>query len=448
MALAVGSVGVLEYVLFRAEQYRLIDSRIEATATILISSDLSSAELHEFEEAEDIIHEVVGGERFNQFIIVYGKGGKELYRSPNAVGLPDKIPTDNKWQTIESDDQLIRVLTLPLTTRHPGYTTPTRTLQTGLILNEDLLRLKSVSQHVIGYSVVILCLILLTTAWLSQALLRPLKELAQYLRHLGSRLDSSDRSPPIPMMKAGDDEFGMLVKETELLRDAIGKGLRNTQAWTAQMAHEMKTPLTILQNSIERVQDEDDKKIVERGLSEAKAEVEHLNSLISSFLEWSAAENYPGTADDLHAVRLDQAARGLVEKFEHQFGARVKLIGESSLTVFAKRGFVLQAISNLLTNALKYSPPDSEVVIQISPTAVEILDEGPGISKAVREHLGEPFNYGITSQHGFGLGLAWVQTICRKYGWSLTFERKPIPKDGLSRPVTVARIEFPNDESE
>jgi signal transduction histidine kinase len=451
LAVAIGSVGVLQYVLFRSEQYRLIDSRIESTATLLISSELSNSDIKDFEEAEQIISEVVGGEAFNQFFVVYKKTGEELYRSPNAEALPEKIPKNEKWQTIETETgHIIRVLTVPMGRlgKAGKILGDSRTLQTGLILDEDLLRMKTLSRHVIVYSVMILALILMTTFWLAEALLRPLKGLAVYLRHMSTRLDvsaeisASTSEPPVPALNS-DDEFGELMTETRRLRDLLGKGLKNTQAWTAQMAHEMKTPLTILQNTLERARSENDFSRREALFSEASSEVGHLNALISSFLEWSAAENFPEISEDLHAVRLGAVAKDLAEKFERQYPGRIRFEGDSNLRVFAKRGFAQQAITNLVTNALRYSPSDSPVSIQILPERIEISDEGAGLPASVADHLGEPFNYGTGGAHGFGLGLAWVRTICRKYGWSLEFERRN-SADG--KPLTVASIRFPPEE--
>ncbi len=456
LAAAIGSVGVLQYVLFRTEQYRLIDSRIEATATLLISSDLSSADLKDFNEAETIISDVVGGEKFNQFIVIYSKNGNEIYRSENAEVLPEKIPRDEKWQTIETDGHIIRVLTLPLARphvpKHGGPSVDHRILQTGLILDEDLLRLKTLSRHVLAYSALIMALILLTTFWLAEALLRPLKELANYLRHMSGRLEVSpdirESEPPVPPIRDDDDEFGQLVNETRRLRDMIGRGLKNTQAWTAQMAHEMKTPLTILQNSLEQARTEPNTERREQNLLEASKEIEHLNALISSFLEWSAAENFPEIADDLHAVRLGTIASELFERFERQDPERMKFEGDSDRRIFAKKGFVHQAISNLITNSLRYSPKGATVTVRVLEDRVEIIDEGLGLPAHVVEHLGEPFNYGAKDRHGFGLGLAWVRTICRKYGWTLNFERRPnasAEKTGTSE-VTVVSIRFPKEE--
>lgn len=452
MAFAISGVGILQFLLFRSEQYRLIDSRIESTATLLISSDLSSADLQDFEEAEDIIREIVGGERFNQFIIVYGRNGRELYRSPNAVGLP-QLAFEPKWQTIETEEShLVRVLTIPLD--HPLTARlsrgPTRTLQTGLLLDEDLLRMRTVSRYMIAYSLLVLALILLTTFWLSETLLRPLKELAAYLRHLGSRLNAapmvSNPSPPMPIVRSGDDEFGLLVTETERLRELISQSLKNTQVWTAQMAHELKTPLTILQNSLERVKLEKDSTQKDVYVDEATAEIAHLNGLITSFLEWSAAENFPKEAEEVNALKLADKTRDLVEKMQRQFPGRIKFQGDSSLTVFAKRGFVQQAIANLLTNALRYSSEGSVVEVLLSEDRVEIIDEGPGIPQSVLERIGEPFNHSRSNVRGYGLGLAWVKTICSKYGWELHFERRARTRDGRELRVTVASIRFPKEE--
>lgn len=463
LAVAICSVGVLQFFLFRSEQYRLIDSRIEATATLLLSSDLSHADLKDFDEAEQIISEVVGGERFNQFIIIYRRTGEEIYRSANAEVLPTTLPRDEKWQTIEISGHFIRVLTLPLGRPRSGKNSSanldTRILQTGLILDQDLLRMQTLSRHVIIYSVLILSVILFATFWLADALLRPLKEWALYLRYMGSRLEfspnigSADLSknseiaePAVPSVRDADDEFGILVKEIQRLRKLIGKGLKNTQAWTAQMAHEMKTPLTVLQNSIESARTAQDLPSLNHTLADATSEIAHLNSLISSFLEWSAAENFPEMSEDLHAVRLGQVARESFEKTNKRFPGRIQIEGDSNLRVLAKRGFAYQAISNLTMNALKYSPTESVVKILVFQNHVEIEDEGSGLPSHVADRMGEPFNYGSKDMHGFGLGLAWVTTICRKYGWTLAFSRKNVLGTYSNKEVTVAKITFPPEE--
>lgn len=459
MAAAIGAVGVLQNLLFRAEQYRQIDNRIEATASALISSDLTEADLKEFEEAEDIIQEAIGGERFNQFIIIRGAGGQEVYRSPKAELLPKSLPIESKWQTIEQGGHLVRVLTVPLAhipnpRARETVRSDERVLQTGLILDEDLLRWKEISRHTIIYSILLLLMISFATLALSEALLRPLKELALYLRFLGRGADERQivkeeavQLPPF-QLDTRDDEFGALVKEAAALHERITAGLKKTQAWTAQMAHEMKTPLTILQNSLERSRSETDPELRSKAIDEAVAEVLHLNALISSFLDWSSAENFSGGTDLLEAVHLGPVVRSLVEKLDRQDPGRLRFECDSSLLVFARKGFVQQAVSNLVTNALKYSPKGSSVTVQLVGHELHVIDEGPGLPPEVLEQLGRPFNHGSHPNRGFGLGLAWVRTICQKYDWHLIISRIPRSMEpGAEDELTRVSISFPEESS-
>ena len=447
LAVAIGAVGVLQYLIFQAEQYRAIDQRLETTASLLLSSRLTTAELAEFEEADDIIEEVIGGERLNQFIVIHDRKGDVVYRSKNAFLLPDEIPINEKWQTIDIEGNYVRILTLPLTAQARPKR---RTIQVGLIVAEDLLRWRSVGRHILIYGALILVLIILTTWILSYGLLRPLTELASYLRFLSRRFDPKTASspglaPPPPFvrhMREGEDEFADLVRAAEAVNQTIVDGLKRTQAWTAQMAHELKTPLTILRNSLERATRAESLGNCRDSVQEAVAEVTHLNNLISGFLEWTSADSTPTSISDLHALRLGAVAWETAEKIGRDHGSRVRFEGLSNHLVFARPGFLEQAISNLLLNALKYSSSSSAVVVRVEARALEIEDGGPGIPREVLARLGQPFNYGEKGTGGFGLGLAWVSTICQKYGWRLTFNGRT---DFL--PGAVARIEFPEEDA-
>jgi signal transduction histidine kinase len=446
LAIAIGAVGVLQYLLFRAEQFHLIDHQIESTASLLISSALTTVELKEIDEAEEIVEKVIGGEKLNQFVVIISRKGQVIYRSSNAEFLPPSIPFDEKWQTIENDGHFIRVLSVPLES-HKLAGKQHRMLQTGIILDEDLIRWKSVGRHVLIYSILIVILIFLTTMILSQSLLLPLNHLAQYLKFMASQFDEKQMVTGEASMGAagtlavdlmsGHDEFGELVQAAQSLHNRIRQSLKTTQAWTAQMAHELKTPLTILRNCLEAASSASSEEVRAHEMREAISEVAHLNTLINSFLEWTAAENFPLNNSEVHAIKLKATVEETTEKISRQWHDRVKLQAESDLTVFARPGFVQQAISNLILNALKYSPLNSTVEVTLKGGVLTVTDQGPGIPEAVLQSLGQPFNYGHREAHGFGLGLAWVTTICKRYDWQLSFERGP---NGVG---TIAKIEFP-----
>ncbi len=440
LALSLTAVGVIQYFLFQAEQFHHIDQQIETTASLLISSDLNSVELKEFEDAQGVVESVVNGDKLNQFVIIFNRKGKMVYRSKIAQIVPVDISTDIRWQTIVKNGHFIRVLTLPLEKQYTSG--PHRILQVGIILDADLLRWRSLGRHLIIYSLLIILLVIGVTWSLSRSLLRPLVQLSLFLKYLSNQFDEkklvvgADAGMTLPrVIQSSKDEFSELVQAAQSLHSRILQSLKTTQVWTAQMAHELKTPLTILSNCLESFGTAKTETEKENAIKDSLNEVAHLNKLISSFLEWTSAENFPVSQAELHALKLKNVVEETALRISRNYPGRIIYKAESNITLFAQPGFLEQAISNLVVNALKYS--DGPVELILEGEKLSILDEGAGIPKSVLDNLGQPFNYAHKTAHGFGLGLAWVATICRKYEWQLKFESRG-PSGGTS-----AQIIFP-----
>jgi signal transduction histidine kinase len=429
IATAMIAVSLFQSYFFRAEQSRLIDSRIQSTASLLISSDLSSEELADFEEAESIIEEVIGGESYNQFVVISDREGKEFYRSLSAISmLPDRFSTESKWQTIEYEGHVLRVLTLPL---------GGRVLQTGLALDLELVRLRNININILFISFFFLLLLLSLTVILTRILLRPLEDLGKFLRYVNLNFKNpvSVSDAPIEYLPSDsmstNDEIGRLVTEVNQLNRNAVTSLGRTQRWTAQLTHEMKTPLTILLTQIQKLELSLTMPEQASTLAEAKSEIYRINSLVSDFLEWSQTENLPRGGDELHAIRVRRTVEQIVLRLQQGLPepdrSRIvfsadPLVNERA-TVFAYPAFVEQAIGNLISNALKYSPEQSIVSVILKVNGISVEDEGVGLPEAVLRNLGQPFNSGKMSGEGFGLGLAWIDTICRRYGWRLEIAR-------------------------
>ena len=369
LTLSLSAVGFIQYFLFQAEQFHHIDQQIETTASLLISSDLNSVELKEFEDAQGVVESVVNGDKLNQFVIIHNRKGKMVYRSKIAQIVPFDIPIDKQWQTIEKNGHFIRILTLPL---EKNFTSgPHRILQTGIILDADLLRWRSLGRHIVFYSALIILLVVGVTWILSRTLLRPLVELSLFLKYLGNQFDekklvtgnSKSISLPIHIQKS-NDEFGDLVQAAQNLHSRITQSLKTTQVWTAQMAHELKTPLTILSNCLESFRLAKSELEKEKTIKDALNEVAHLNRLISSFLEWTSAENFPVSQSELHALKLKTVVEETASRILINYPGRIIINAESNVTLFAQPGFLEQAISNLVVNALKYSQGTVQVVLE------------------------------------------------------------------------------------
>lgn len=459
LALSVAAVGFLQYFLFRAEQFRHIDQQIETTASLLIFSDLNTVELREFEEVEKLVDNVIDGEKLNQFVVIYNRKGTLVYRSKNSQYLPPDLALEPQWQTITYKGHFIRVLTVPLE-KQANTAGPHRILQTGVILDADFVRWRSVGRNFLIYSLLIVLLVVITTWTLSRTLLKPLVQLTYYLKFLGNQFDqkklvrgeeTSFQLPP--ELANSNDEFGELVKTAQELHSQIQQGLRITQVWTAQMAHEMKTPLTILRNSLESYNLAKTPEDQNTCIKDALNEVSHLNKLISGFLEWSSTENFPISQSEVHAIKLAGCIEDIIKRISISFPDRIEYKLNSKTTVFAQPSFVEQSISNLIINALKYSAGTVEITLK--EELLQIRDygnsKGEGIPKHVLENLGQPFNYSKNEkgsdrdgfQHGFGLGLAWVNSICKKYHWNLKFEN--LNEQNPNMRGTLVSLNFPKD---
>jgi signal transduction histidine kinase len=200
-----------------------------------------------------------------------------------------------------------------------------------------------------------------------------------------------------------------------------------TQKGTAQLAHELKTPLTIIRNNLELGFRSSETGEKQKYFDGALKELDALNGVVEEFLLWARTENLPISAFEVFAISLEKELVLTVEKFRALAPERVKLGRIDPLQIFARPSFVHQIFNNLISNALKYSPEESPVQVELVNGVLRVRDFGSGLPLKVSTSLGEPFNSEETlGKRGTGLGIAWVLTLCRKYGWKIQFlEAKP-----------------------
>ena len=438
------AVGFIQYYFFRVERQRLIDQQIEGLASSLYSSELTTSQLDDLDEAEEVISDALGDDKITALITVYDTYGNILYRNRNAEFLNVPITPKAHWQTWKVGDHNVRLLNF-----RPGNSR--LIMQVGLLLDTGQVRWRTLNVSVVFYLFVLLIVMLVGSTLLSAVLLRPLTTLATYLRHLADSIGTTKggvyAGMPYSLSKrdAGPlgklDEFGRLIAAVKELAGKLDNRFRLTQAAAAQMAHELRTPLTVVRNSIESAERQLEvarNPQLAKLLAEARSETDHLSEVITNFLDWARMEHGPHEAEGLHAIALPRLLGEIAAKFESMHPGRLRCGAMPDLTIFAKPDLAYQAIRNLLENALKYSPPDLSVSLRVEDRTLYIEDDGPGIPPLVIERIGQPFNVVPQKgnpQWGTGLGLAWVNTICRRYKWELRL---------LDRnPGTTASISFP-----
>lgn len=418
---------------FNQEKINLIDIQLGETALALVNSELSDLKKINFDKAEDLISEELGHNRVGKLFYIRNVNDEIIFQSRLATVAKAKFSRKPKIYTTTFKGTQYRVLNLDL----PKV--PDRTLQIAAILDPDIYRY-SFSREVLGITAIAIFALIVIAYFLSKILLKPLDQLSNHMKQVNRELNTHGLVNLLPsslkkMMNDKwyhRDEFSHLLKCTELVLEKINFNYKMTKPWSYQMAHEIKTPLSIIKIDIEKILQP------QTNLNHLKEDIElHVKKIdhtISQFLEW-ASLNSLSTDHNLFALRPDSELLYVCNRLNEKYDNRIKLNIENPIIIFANPEHVVQIFNNLIENALKYST--NEVEVNLMGHHFSVQDSGPGIPAIVLERIGLPFNRGTnnTGAKGTGLGLAWVNTIVQMYNWNIKF-KKTIDK-------TQVEIEFP-----
>lgn len=415
--------------LVRIDRLAFIDQQVRNTATALLDSELGELRRVNFNTVESILAKELGDSRVGKFFIIRNQKGKILFDSSSVKDLAiENVPRDTQWVTISRHGRYIRILNLQLPTIHD------RMLQVGLVLDEEILSPPFLSRSSLLFLIVAMTLGFAVAWFLSGLLLKPINDLARFV---GGAADLAKSSNEIPDLPAGlfpkrrrkevmrNDEFSTLLKGLQAFISRINKNYKVSRFWTYQMAHEIKTPLSILNVELEEA--ELNGRVSEDLAVSMRKELSRASDVVSSFLSWAELEN-SRTNRHLHMNRASRSLHEIADRLETRFPARLRVEIEKDFNVLANPLHLEQALINLVSNALKYSTEDKEVVVTVRTHRIDIKDSGPGVPEEVLDRIGEPFNRASKpgtvqgKPNGHGLGLAWVSSVAKLYGWELLID--------------------------
>ncbi|MEA3356750.1 MAG: ATP-binding protein [Candidatus Bipolaricaulota bacterium] len=227
------------------------------------------------------------------------------------------------------------------------------------------------------------------------------------------------------------DEFGQLGASFNRMMENLHRSEKARRNMTADIAHELRTPVTIIQGNLEAVLDG-----IYRPDSQTIApiyeETLHLGHLIDDLRELALAE-----AGELRLEREETDLSALVNQLTETInpsleeGREISIESEPfPLLVEIDPKRIRQVIVNLLSNAIRYTPPGGKVTISLArrkdEVEIRISDRGPGIPPAVLPHLFERFYRGDHARDrgegGSGLGLAIVRQWVEAHGGRIRAE--------------------------
>ncbi|EIZ79600.1 integral membrane sensor signal transduction histidine kinase [Novosphingobium sp. Rr 2-17] len=205
---------------------------------------------------------------------------------------------------------------------------------------------------------------------------------------------------------------------------ALGRlenALSTLRAFTANAAHELRTPLAIMQLGIDRLPDSRDR-------DELSRENLAMTRMVGQMLDLAQADAL--LVDDAHQVDLANVAREVVtalapRAFEQHRELRFEQTGEA--IALGHEEAIYRVIRNLVDNALAHTSGDSPIEITAGPgPRFSVRDHGDGIPDADREHIFERFWRGDRrASTGAGLGLGIVKRLVEAHGGTVTVEDVP-----------------------
>jgi two-component system, OmpR family, sensor histidine kinase MprB len=231
---------------------------------------------------------------------------------------------------------------------------------------------------------------------------------------------AADPDPSQRMEVNGRDELARLARSFNTTLDALEHSVEAQRQLVADASHEMRTPIASLRANIQTLEQADRLPPHERSALRADviSELDELTALVGDIVELARGTKIGEMTDD---VRLDRIVQEVVERAEGR--AQNPVSFEVSVEPTVVRGQperIQRAVSNLVDNALKWSPPGATVDLTLRAGELTVRDRGPGFAAVDVPHVFERFYRAKDARGmpGSGLGLAIVHQAAEAHGGS------------------------------
>ncbi len=303
-----------------------------------------------------------------------------------------------------------------------------------LLVGRDTRELKAtqslITRALLWGVAITLALALLGGVFMSRGMLRRIELINQTSRNIMG----GDLSQRIPIRGSGDeldqlaDNLNSMIDEIERLMD----GIRHV---SDNIAHDLRTPLTRLRNRLEQLQinlegGSPHQEQVEQSITDADQLLTTFAALLRIARIEAGGHTAKFTTVDLDALVHDAAE--LYEALAEEKQLRFSTQTDAGVVVDGDRDLLFQALTNLLDNAIKYTPAGGEVSLELKridisagiSADITVSDTGTGIPEAERDKVGQRF-YRLESSRstpGNGLGLSLVKAVAKLHRAELLLE--------------------------
>jgi two-component system, OmpR family, sensor histidine kinase MprB len=259
---------------------------------------------------------------------------------------------------------------------------------------------------------------------LARAALHPLEKVTNEIETITETNDMRHR-----IEEGGVDELGRLRRVFNRLLNSVENSQTLQRQLVLDASHELRTPLTSLRTNAQVLSraNELDPSDLRQLTDDMVTQVDELASLVTDLGELARGERSEGAIEEL---RLDECVDECVDTARTY--ARIKDItidvNVTPSMVEGRHDRLIRAISNLLTNAVKFTPTGGQIHIASSNGTVIVSDSGPGISEEDQPFVFNRFWRSASSRAlpGSGLGLSIVAQVVAEFNGSVTVDRDPM----------------------
>ncbi|WP_108819510.1 sensor histidine kinase [Pseudovibrio sp. Alg231-02] len=232
------------------------------------------------------------------------------------------------------------------------------------------------------------------------------------------------------------DDLDILSVKLDETTQRLSTTLQQVRDLSVNIAHDLKTPLTRLRAQLEQTQEQNQKGVSDaEGVAGALKKTDDLLEVFDALLRISRVQSgerkkqfqHIQLADLIHNVA--EIYQAVVEETGRSFSVEIEEAGSIS----GDQVLLVQALANLIENALRHTPKEAEVTLFVSGNTIGLRDNGPGIPEAYYPRVVEPMYRMEQSRStpGAGLGLALVKAIANLHQAELVLSSPTLGK-GLS----------------
>lgn len=307
---------------------------------------------------------------------------------------------------------------------------------------DDLTNLKRVIEGAINWGMgITLALALLGGFLMSRSTTRRI----EVINNTSRRIMNGHLSLRIPT-RGTDDDFDQLADNLNQMLDRIVYLMEGIRHVSDNIAHDLRTPLTRLRNQLENTLITVDNDDAREHVGRAVAEADQLLATFNALLRIARLETRGGNTADMKVVALDELVTDACELYEalsEDKDQEFQQSLEAGVMIEGDRDLLFQMVSNLIDNAIKYTPEHGRIGVQVrrdgASAVFEVQDSGIGIPDDEKDQVFQRF-YRVgksRSLPGNGLGLSLVSAVAEiHHGQILLSDTRPDDdKPGLT--VTV-----------